>query len=74
MPAPSRSPSDRNILVEIYESLEEHDVDLDSNPLNQFVAVEALDRVVSSLDDDFEITFVVERIHVTDLRGESPVL
>jgi len=53
------------MVVELCEALDEHDVDLDSTPLYQYVDPEALEGVVNSLDDDFEITFVVDGIGVT---------
>ena len=65
MTAAHRQPSDRNMVIELCEALDEHDVDLDSTPLHQYVDPEALERVVNSLDDDFEITFRVEAISVT---------
>ena len=65
MTAAHRQPSDRNMVIELCEALDEHDVDLDSTPLHQYVDPEALERVVNSLDDDFEITFTIEAISVT---------
>ncbi|GAB6861967.1 HalOD1 output domain-containing protein [Haloplanus litoreus] len=58
-------PSDRKMVIELCEALDEHNVDLDSTPLHQYVDPEALERVVNSVDDDFEITFRVEAISVT---------
>lgn len=51
--------------MELHEALEQHDVELDSTPLYQFVDPEALERVVDSLDDGFEITFAVDTVSVT---------
>ncbi|GAB3312242.1 HalOD1 output domain-containing protein [Haloplanus salinarum] len=60
-----RPSSDRKMVLELCEALDEHDVDLGSTPLHQYVDPEALERVVNSLDDDFEITFTVEATSVT---------
>ena len=53
------------MVIELCEALDEDDVDLDSTPLYQYVDPEALEQVVNSLDDGFEITFAVDAISVT---------
>jgi len=65
MTAAHRPSSDRKMALELCEALGEHDVDLESTPLHQHVDPEALERVVNSVDDDFEITFTVEATSVT---------
>ena len=65
MTAAHGPPSDRKMVIELCEALDEYDVDLDSTPLHQYVDSEALERVVNSLDDDFEIIFAVDTVSVT---------
>lgn len=63
-----RSPPDANgtssVVLAIVEALETHGMDRDTYQLHRYVDPDALDQLVTSLDDPFSITFTVETVQV----------
>ena len=66
--------SERQLLLEIVDTLEEHGLCHDEYQLNQWVDIEALERLIDSADADLEVRFAVAEFQVLVTQSEVQVV
>ncbi|PCR90487.1 hypothetical protein [Natrinema ejinorense] len=66
--------SDRNLLLEIVDVLEEQGLDRNAYQLHRVIDIEALEQLVDSASDEFEIRFAVGEFCVLVMRTEVRVI
>lgn len=66
--------SERDLLLEIIDALEEHGLSHDEYQLHRWVDGEALERLVDSANVDFEIQFSVDEFRLLVTRSGVQVI
>ncbi|WP_226007459.1 HalOD1 output domain-containing protein [Natrinema salinisoli] len=65
--------SDRSLLLEIVDVLEEQGLDHDAYQLHRVIDIEALKQLVDSASDDLEVRFSVGEFRVLATKSEVRV-
>lgn len=65
--------TDRNLLIEIVDALEEQGLDRDEYQLHRVIDIEALEQLVDSANDDLEVRFMVGLVRIFVTKSEVRV-